>query len=254
MFRVYILDDEVSAISLIKHKLTRNFPEDIEIVGSSDNPLEALQQIPELRPDLLFVDVDMPHLTGIEFLEKLEYAEADVVFATAHKEYAIAAIRKSAFDFLVKPIDEDELKECIERLIEKRRSLKKESAELDIETISKLLKGSLSMSEKLKISTSDGILLIPINDIIRIEASGSYSTLFLLDKKKITASKNLSDIEHYLEHYPQFFRLHKSNIVNINFIERYIKGDGGTAVLKDGTEIEVARRRKEEFLERAGIR
>ena len=97
-------------------------------------------------------------------------------------------------------------------------------------------------------------MLIPINDIIRIEASGSYSTILLLDKKKITASKNLSDLEHHLEHYPQFLRIHKSNIININYLERYIRGDGGTAILKDGAEIEVARRRKDEFLERTGIK
>ena len=254
MFRVFILDDEATAISLLRHKLTRNFPEEIEIVGTSDNPLDALQTIPEIRPNLLFVDIDMPHLTGLEFIEKLDYAEADIIFATAHREYAIDALRKSAFDYLVKPIDEDDLKMCIERLIEKRKKLKKESAEIDVESLVKLLKGNVSLSQKLKISTSDGILLIPIDDIIRIEASGSYSTILLLDKKKITASKNLSDLEHHLEHYPQFLRIHKSNIININYLERYIKGDGGTAVLKDGAEIEVARRRKDEFLERTGIK
>ena len=254
MFRVFILDDEATAISLLRHKLTRNFPEEIEIVGTSDNPLDALQTIPEIRPNLLFVDIDMPHLTGLELIEKLDYAEADIIFATAHKEFAIDALRKSAFDYLVKPIDEDDLKMCIERLIEKRKKLKKESAEIDVESLVKLLKGNVSLSQKLKISTSDGILLIPIDDIIRIEASGSYSTILLLDKKKITASKNLSDLEHHLEHYPQFLRIHKSNIININYLERYIRGDGGTAILKDGAEIEVARRRKDEFLERTGIK
>ncbi|MBK8735322.1 MAG: response regulator transcription factor [Saprospiraceae bacterium] len=254
MFRVFILDDEQSAITLLKHKLSRNFPEEVEVIGTSDNPLEALKIIPELRPDLLFIDVDMPHLTGLEFLEKLEYAESDIIFATAHREYAIEAIRKSAFDYLVKPIDEEDLKMCIERLIEKRKKLKKESAEIDVESLVKLLKGNNTLNQKLKISTSEGVLLIPINDIIRIEASGSYSTILLLDKKKITASKNLSDLEHHLEHYPQFLRIHKSNIININYLERYIKGDGGTAVLKDGAEIEVARRRKDEFLERTGIK
>ena len=121
---------------------------------------------------------------------------------------------------------------------------------IDMDNASLTLKNDPGLTDEDK----SRILLIPINDIIRIEASGSYSTILLLDKKKITASKNLSDLEHHLEHYPQFLRIHKSNIININYLERYIKGDGGTAVLKDGAEIEVARRRKDEFLERTGIK
>lgn len=129
--------------------------------------------------------------------------------------------------------------------MKKEKNWKKKIAEIDVESLVKLLKGNNTLNQKLKISTSEGVLLIPINDIIRIEASGSYGTILLLDKKKITASKNLSDPLDHQRHYPQFLRIHKSNIININYLRAlYKKGDGGTAVLKDGAEIEVARKKE----------
>jgi two-component system, LytTR family, response regulator len=251
MLRVVILDDERSAITVLKHKLLKNFPEEVEIAGTFDDPEAAMSVLTELQPDVLFLDVEMPGMSGIELLEQFPNRSFEVVFTTAYQQYAIEAIRRSALDYLVKPIDEQDLKRTIERIFEKKLANKPPSAiATDIHQLAQALRNAQATTTKLSIPTSDGLLLVPMNDIVRLEASGSYSIIHTTTKQKIIASKNLSEFEEILAGFTNFFRTHKSHLINMNHVTRYMRGEGGLAVMSDGSEAEVARRRKEEFLER----
>ena len=249
MVSVFLLDDERSAITVLKHKLLKNFPEEIEISGISNDPEEALAILVETQVDLLFLDIEMPGMSGLEFLEKIPERRFDVIFTTAYQKYAIEAIRKNAFDYLVKPIDESDLRVAIERALEKKRMTKtSKPEESDLLSLAQSLLKAQSSVAKLSVPTIEGLLLVPVADIIRIEGGGSYATIITVSKQKIIASKNLSEFEEMLSRYPQFFRVHKSHLINLNHVVKYIRGEGGSVIMSDGSEAEVARRRKDEFL------
>jgi two-component system, LytTR family, response regulator len=251
MLRIVLIDDERSAITLLKHKLLKNFPEEIEIVVSFESPEEALLALPNIKADILFLDVEMPGISGLELLERLGNRTYEVVFTTAYPQYAIAAIRGNAFDYLVKPIDEADLKKAIERALEKKYAKSSSLAkEADLLTLTQSLLKAQSTVQKLSVPTSEGLLLIPIADIVRLEGSGSYATIHTLSKQKVLASKNLSEFEDLLAEHPNFFRTHKSHLINLNHVDRYMRGEGGSVIMSDGSEVEVARRRKEDFLQR----
>jgi two-component system, LytTR family, response regulator len=251
MLRVVILDDEKSAITVLRHKLLKNFPEELEVVGTFDDPEDALAGLGALRPDVLFLDVEMPGMSGLELLEHLPERGFEVVFTTAYQQYAIEAIRRSALDYLVKPIDEGDLKNAVERIFSKKKAQKTPvAAPPDIYLLTQALREAQVTTAKLSIPTTEGLLLIPISEIVRLEGSGSYAVIHTSTKQKIVASKNLSEFEELLAAQPHFFRIHKSHLINLNHVVRYLRGEGGSVILSDGSEAEVARRRKEEFLER----
>ena len=252
MLRVVILDDERSAVTVLKHKLFRSFPEDVDIVGTFEDPETALAEIKNLRPDILFLDVEMPGMNGLEFLEQIPEKTFEVIFTTAYQQYAIEAIRKSAFDYLVKPIDESDLRRAVERAMKKKADASHHTVpqKQEINTLIQSLRNAHNMVAKLGVPTTDGIMFIPVSEIVRMEGNGSYSTIYTSDKKKWVASKNLSELEEMLAAQPQFFRTHKSHLINLNHVSRYLRGEGGSVIMSDGSEVEVARRRKEDFLGR----
>ena len=247
MLRVIIIDDENSALSLMRHKLNKHFSEQIEIVASINNAEEGIEMLKSVDCDLLFLDVEMPNINGLEVLGALPERKFEVIFTTAYPQYAIAALRNAAFDYLVKPIDESELRKAIERVLEKKYTMPA-SKPVDMTVFAQtLMKAQLSV-HKLGVPTIEGLLLIPVSDIIRLEGSGSYATIFTSDKQKIVASKNLSEFEVLLSAYPNFFRTHKSHLINLNHVNKYMRGEGGSVIMSDGSEVEVARRRKEDLL------
>jgi two-component system LytT family response regulator len=251
MLRVIILDDEKSAITVLRHKLLKNFPEEVELVATFDDPEDALSELAALRPDVLFLDVEMPGMSGLELLEQLPERTFAVVFTTAYQQYAIEAIRKSAFDYLVKPIDESDLRQSVERLLQKKKIAApaiSAAALPDFQVLAQALREAQQTVAKLSVPTTEGLLLIPIADIVRLEGSGSYAVIHTTTKQKIVASKNLSEFEELLAAQPHFFRTHKSHLINLNHVTRYLRGEGGSVIMSDGSEVEVARRRKEEFL------
>jgi two-component system LytT family response regulator len=251
MLRVVLLDDERSAISLLKHKLLKNFPEEIEVVATFEFPEEVIEAMPHIKADILFLDMEMPGMSGLEVAKQLADSPLKLIFTTAYPQYAIDAIRTKAFDYLVKPIDESDLKKAIERVLEaKYAELSRQAQDQDLVKLTQSLVKSQSTVPKLSVPNAEGLLLIPITEIVRIEGSGSYATIHTLHKQKILASKNLSEFEELLAAHPNFFRTHKSHLINLNHVNKYIRGEGGTVVMSDGSEVEVARRRKEEFLQR----
>lgn len=237
MIKAIIVDDEPLSISNLMHVLKSVAP-DIEIIYTSNDPQEALPKIEELRPDLVFLDIEMPYLNGFLLYDKITGKKPLVVFVTAFDEYAVMAFKINAVDYLLKPLDIDLLEETIHRVKERLKTdVNPDLGQIILNTIQ-------SVKSKLKIATSEGLKFVDFNDIIYISSDNSY-TIFNLNStdKKIMASKNLSHFEDIL---PQnFVRIHHQHIVNTDYIDSYLKGRGGKVLLKNGIELEVSQRKKD---------
>lgn len=237
--RAVLLDDEERASSLLEKKLRRHAP-DLEILAIFNDPLLALSAIHQLTFDVLFLDVQMPVLNGFEFLEKLGTFDFEVVFVTAYDSYTLNALRINALDYLLKPVDTDELETALSRLEKKtldRSKLKVSPAE------------PVSSQNRIALPTAEGTYLVKKVDIIRVEAMSNYSVFYLSDARKIIVSRTLKEYEAMLGE-PFFLRVNRSVIVNLEFVLKYRKGDGGTLELSDGNEVEVSPAKKELLLKK----
>lgn len=254
--KAILVDDEKSALTLLRHKLHRCDP-DIEILAECDSVDAALQALEHARPDVLFLDVEMPGATGFDLLHHLGTAlPFQVIFTTAHSEYAIEALRGGAFDYLLKPVQDDELREALARLKQRIQAVRPDATAYPTDDLSKLLRSIQNLQvkdKKLPIPTAEGVLFLPVADIIRAEAAGSYSTIYLVGQQKLLTSKNLTELEDLLAS-DDFCKVHKSHLVHLSYVVKYIRGEGGTLVLADGSEIDVARRKKDELLARLAVR
>lgn len=239
MLKAVILDDEARGSSLLSRKLEL-FEDDLHIEAVFNDPYKALSKIMDLNPDVLFLDVEMPGLNGFQFLEKLGAFNFEVIFTTAYDTYTLEALRLSAVDYLLKPIDEEELHTAIFRL-KKRFS--------DREKHINNKSNGRPAGNRLALPTAEGIYLVEKANIIRVEAMSNYSTFYLPDHKKIVVSKTLKEYEHAL-YDDIFLRVNRSVIVNLDHIVKYRKGDGGTLEMEDGTEIEVSSSRKEALMDK----
>lgn len=239
ILKAVLLDDEERASSLLEKKLQRHAP-GLEILAVYNDPLAALSAIQKLEFDVLFLDVQMPILNGFEFLEKLGTFDFEVVFVTAYDSYTLNALRINALDYLLKPVDSDELETALLRLEKKtldRIKLKASPAE------------PVSSQNRIALPTAEGTYLVKKVDIIRVEAMSNYSIFYLSDGRKIIVSRTLKEYETLLCE-PFFLRVNRSVIVNLEFVLKYKKGDGGTLELSDGAEIEVSPSKKEILLKK----
>jgi len=242
MIRTAIVDDEIKGRLYLRQLCDRFVPE-IEIVGEAANTIEAGQLVEIQKPDLVFLDIEMPGQSGIDWLRSLPQIQFDVIFVTAFNQYAVEAFRLGAVDYLLKPVHASDLQEAVKR-VEKKLETAGEK------TVLKSLAQNYGQSfSRISIPAVNGFEFIDFKDIIYMESESNYTTFHLIGNHKITATRTLGEFEELLERY-QFFRLHKSFIVNLNYIRKYIKGDGGMVVMENGVEIDVSRRRKEAFLER----
>jgi len=239
-----IVDDEEFARSSLYFLLQDNCKA-VNIVGIAKSVAEARVLLKNNQVDLIFLDIAMPGENGFELIADAQQYFAHVVFTTAYDQYAVKAIKASALDYLLKPIDIDELKETVEKAVKYIGQHKKESS-----TNERLqsLKQDLDLKKVSKISLphGQGYTLIDLNQIIRIEADSNYSTFYLVDREKITVSKVLKEFEEILPEH-QFARVHKSSIVNLNFILEFNSKNGFELTLKNGEKIAVSRRRASEF-------
>lgn len=238
MLKAAILDDEIRGSKLLAHKL-EVFDEELQVVGIFNEPAKALDAIIELGIDVLFLDVEMPGMNGFQFLERLGTFNFEVIFTTAYDSYTLEALRLSAVDYLLKPVDEDDLQTAIIRL-------RKRVAE---KSMYKAIKQSKKNSTRLALPTAEGVYLVEKTSIIRVEAMSNYSVFLLTDNKKIVVSKTLKEYEVLLDN-DQFIRINRSVIINLDFVVKYRKGDGGTLELSDGAEVEVSPQKKEVLLQR----
>lgn len=239
-----ITDDEQNSRETLRYLLAAIAP-DVIILAEAKNTSEAQGYIDKLHPDLLFLDINMPGQTGIEFLEEHGPVNCSVIFTTAYNEYAIKAFRLNAIDFLLKPIDPDELEAALNKVKNQPLILEKQQVHEAIKMIS--LNGDDNL-RRLALPTSEGIHFIDLKDIILLESMGAYTKFLVVGQKPIVVSKCLKEYEDLLANY-SFVRVHQSNIVNLIHVKKYVKGDGGQLWMSDGSEIEVSRRKKEELVE-----
>ncbi|TJZ60145.1 response regulator transcription factor [Sphingobacterium olei] len=237
MLKAVILDDELRGSRLLQHKL-QAFDQQLHVEAVFNDPLLALSGIARLKPDVLFLDVEMPILNGFQFLEKLGAFDFEVIFVTAFNAYTVDALRINALDYLLKPVDDDELKCAIDRLQEKLAKKKIFMADFP---------EPLSGSRRIALPTAEGVYLVKKTDIMRVEAMSNYSTFCLAEGKKIVVSKTLKEFEQLLTD-AFFIRISRSVIANLDYVAKYRKGDGGTLEFVDGAEVEVTASRKEALL------
>jgi two-component system LytT family response regulator len=234
MHRAIIIDDEAIGINALK-VLIEQHTSGVKIVATTTDPDKGITLIEDYKPEIVFIDVSMPKMNGFELLEKLNYKNFKLVFTTAHPEYALKAIKNKAFDYLLKPIDVAELKDCIQNITQ--------------EEIKNLKEPAPASNHIIELSVRDGIIFIKPQDIIRLEASGSYTTFYLCNNIKHLASKSLKEYEHLLN-AKQFFRCHNSHIVNLHKVVKLVSTDGLFVKMEDGSMPEISRKNKEAFLEK----
>ncbi|GAB2823113.1 LytR/AlgR family response regulator transcription factor [Ferruginibacter profundus] len=246
MISAIVIDDETKGRLALREKLTAYCPQ-VEIVAEATNGQEALMLIQHHKPQLIFLDIEMPRMNGFEMLNELPEKNFHIIFTTAYDQYAIKAIKYAAFDYLLKPIDIEELRTAVSKIDIRESSQTKKQVEL----LSQNMQQQKKQLSRLAIPTLEGLLFYAINDIIQLEANSNYTNIYLVNKIKITASKTLKEFEELLPD-DIFFRTHHSHLINLNYIKRYIKGDGGQIELQNGNYVDVSRRKKEEFLKAIG--
>jgi two-component system LytT family response regulator len=243
MIPAIVVDDEPYCTEVLVTLLERYCPQ-VKVVAVCSSAADALKAIPHLQPQLLFLDIEMPQMNGFEMLERLSQIDFHLVFTTSYDQYAIKAIKFSAMDYLLKPIDRDELQKAVQRV---SRHVQKAAAEqLDI-LLQKL--HHKTAVNKVALPTMEGLQMVHIDNIIYCESDSNYTLFFLKDKQKLVVSRTLKEIEEMLEEYP-FARVHHSYLVNINEINKYVKGEGGYLVMGDGSHIDVSRSKKEALLKK----
>lgn len=245
MISAIIVDDEQKGRESLKMLINEYCPQ-VEILALCSNVADAYTNIVKLNPDLVFLDIQMKEETGFDLLKKFDKVNFEVIITTAHSNYAITAIKYSAIDYLLKPIDIAELKESVNRVVEKK------SAPDLLQRLGNLIenvKVSSVEDYKLAIPSSDGLMFIKATEIIYCEAEGNYTNFFLRNGKKNIVSKTLKEYENILNNH-QFFRVHHSYLVNLKEIVKYTRGDGGFVTMSNGVNLDVSKRKKESFLER----
>lgn len=243
MISAILVDDEVKGRQYLRQLCDKFIPL-IKIIGEAANATEALELFDSAKPELVFLDIEMPGMTGIEMLRQMQEIPFEVIFVTAFNRYAVEAFRLGAVDYILKPASPSDLQRAVERV---EKSLNQKTT--DRQHFKALSQNYGRAFTKITIPTLNGFEFIEFSEILFLQSDNNYTTLRLKNGKNVVATRSLGDFEEILENYT-FFRVHKSYLINLTHISKYIKGDGGTVVMEDGTEIDVSRRRKDEFLER----
>ena len=242
--KAVLIDDDERNLNALNEKLTRHCPE-VEVIAKCDTAEKGITSIEEYKPDVVFLDIEMPVMNGFLMLQQLNFKNFELIFVTAYNQYAVQAIKYSALDYLVKPVEIEELKQAVSRALVKR---KQTSANPQIEL---LLEHFIKKDRhRLAIPTSEGIQFINVSDIFYLEASINYTNIYL-EKQKFLVSRNLKEFEDLLPS-DVFLRIHHSYIVNKNYVDKYIRGDGGQVVLNNGVSLDVSKRKKADFLQAIG--
>lgn len=242
--KAVVVDDSPQARKLLRLML-QEFAPDIEIVAEAENGNQGISAIKTHQPDVTFLDIDMPEKSGIELAEELakENIHCRIIFTTAFNQYAINAFRLSAIDYLLKPINEQQLIESVEKI---RQQLQLKTAQEQLKALSQNLKQN--QKQVICVPNQSGYDYINISDIEYLEADGSYVHLFLIDKKQKTVSKNLKYFEQTLEPFSSFVRVHRSFIINLDLMTSFSKSGRGTIIMQNGKEVDLARDRRSDFL------
>jgi two-component system, LytTR family, response regulator len=234
MLKCYIVDDEQNAVDALAAMLKKKFVHQVIVCGSSIKASIAIEEIDVVQPDVLFLDVEMPEMTGLELLKHFPEKNFHVIFTTAHEKYALPALKAAATDYLVKPLSPQEVYDALQKCAE-RKATKDVTAN--------------GVSHKISLYTSHEILLVDVNDIVHIEANNNYSHFYFTNRSKIIVSKTLKEFEEQLAMH-NFFRVHQSHLINLQYVESVKSNDGDYVLLQHGHRVEISRRKKTEFLQK----
>jgi two-component system LytT family response regulator len=243
MIRAIIIDDEQDGREGLRLAINRYCP-DVKLIQVCATPEEGIDAINTLHPDLLFLDVQMPRLSGFDVLQRVDQITFVVIFVSAYEKYAIKAIRFSALDYLLKPVDADELVQAVRRVIERPLD---GGQRHHYQSLLHNVQHSGKPIGRLAVPSTDGIDFLNTDEIIFCQAEGSYTQIYLTQGRKLLISKNLRDFENILFD-SGFCRVHHSSLINVRHVQKYIRGEGGYVLLTGGHQVNISRRKREEFI------
>lgn len=243
MIKAIIVDDEQNCVEMLEWLLKTYCPM-VNIVAMCTSGEQGIEAIKKHRPDVVFLDIEMPKMNGFAMLEQFDELFFDVVFTTAYNKFAIKAFRYSALNYLLKPVDPEDLQMTVKKLEDKKSAVGKDQLSLLLEN----MKNLANPVQRIALSTGDGLIFVNTADIMYCQAESNYTNVVLTNKNKVLVAKTLKDIDETLSG-KDFFRVHNSYLININQIKKFVRGDGGYILMNDDTQITIARSKREEFFE-----
>lgn len=244
MLNTLLIDDNADSAEKLGFLMTKYCAGSVRLLATADSGQDGLAAVAVHKPDLVFLDIELGDMTGFELLERVENVDFQVVFTTAHEQYAIKAIRYSAVDYLQKPIGREELLAAIARAENNPARILKEQVNL----MAQHARAKSVLPEKIALTTSEGLTFVKIAEIIRCESDRMYTIVVLTGGEKLMVSKPMGQLEEILEGN-SFFRVHNSHLINLNHIRQFVRSDGGYVLMNDNKTVSVARNRKDDFLE-----
>ncbi len=244
MIRAIIIDDEAPCVDGLFFDLQKYCPQ-VEVIAKCYGSKEGLVAIKNLKPDLIFLDIEMPWMNGFELIDMIDNIDFDIVFTTAYDQFAVRAFKVSALDYLLKPIDHQDLIAAVKKITQKV------DKGINLDQLKVLLhntRQSIGL-HKVALPTKEGLNFVDLQDILYAEADGNYTTIYFTEGKKTLLSKSLKEVQKLLDGY-NFCRIHNSTVINIDQIDKYIRGDGGYVVMSNGQSLNVSRAKKEELLQK----
>jgi len=251
MMRTLLIDDEPDNLQFISSLISMYCP-DVAVIGAYTDPAEGMEAIQKLKPDVLLLDIEMPGMTGLEMMRRLPVLDFELIFITAHNQYALNAIKLSAIDFLLKPVDPSELEEALAKAAQR---LKEKKTVEQFGVLVNLLNNNpdspkTRQQKRIALPTFNGLIYVDMLDIIIIEADQNYCTFIIENRPNLTISKNIKNYDGLEEH--EFMRVHRSFIINLRHVKEFVRHDGGYLIMSNGTRVDVSKSKKEELLERLG--
>jgi len=248
MIRTIIIDDEPSAVNVLTLLLQKKCKEDVDIIATSYSPWEGKELIEKHKPDLVFLDIEMAGMTGIDLLRSFSNPSFRVIFVTAFDAYAVEAFRLSVIDYLLKPLEGEDVVRAVQKI---KNDINKNENPINtqlrqLERL--LLQNSIITESRIGIGMSDKIVFVNIPDILYCEATGSYTNVYLNNGKKMVASKLLGEFESQLSNH-KFYRIHHSYLINLNRIKEFQRHDGGYVIMENNKQLEVSQRKRRDFLD-----
>ncbi len=244
MIRCILIDDEKNALEMMEWLLKTYCPQ-VEIMAMCHSAEQGIEAIQKYKPDVVFLDIEMPKMNGFDMLEQFDKLNFDVVFCTAYDQFAIRAFKYSALNYLLKPVDPEDLKATVQRIEERKTVPTKEQFALLLQNMQQQTK---TTPQRIALTTNDGLIFVPTADIIYCEAESNYTSVVLDGGKKILVSKVLKEIDEALSG-PDFYRVHSSFLINLNRIKKFVRGDGGYIIMDNDATVSISRSRKQEFME-----